>query len=136
MMSESWELARRHALPSDREQLLAERDRVKRRFGPLYDGVLEILQRYNPTGIGIIANDEYEPEVDTILLRLGEAHSLGECRHIIHEEFVWWFSDSAAESWEKRLMDNDAGPEEKYQGIAEEVWSLWTAQSSNRDANE
>jgi hypothetical protein len=89
-------------------------------YGSLYDTVLEILQRHDPLGIGMMP-DEYEPEVDTILPRLNEAHSPADLRRIVHEEFIWWFSDADATIEEKR-QNHDAGPEEDYELIAQEIW--------------
>ena len=110
------------------DEMIARRDRVRREFGPFYDAVLRILQEHDPVGIAFAA-EEYDPEVSTILPRLGEAHSVDDCRKIVYEEFVRWFSDSDARSWEERLASTKAGPEENYQGIAEDIWSLWTARN-------
>jgi hypothetical protein len=96
---------------------------IKNTFGSLYTGVLDILQRHDPIGVGLIALDEYSPETDTIVLRLHEAKSVASLRRIIWEEFVWWFSNSG--DWEQKLADNDAGPEENYTEIAREIWDLW-----------
>lgn len=62
--------------------------------------------------------------------RLKEANSADELRRIIYEEFVRWFSDSKPKSWEERLADNSAGPEERYEGIAKAVWLVWIAKPS------
>src|SRR4051794_16311052 len=83
------------------EQAHADRDRLKRRFGGLYQEVFGILQRHDPIHIALYSNDEYEPEVDTILLRLGQARSEDEVRRIVWEEFVWWFSWAGPQSWEE-----------------------------------
>src|SRR5258708_5710917 len=119
------DLKHRRPLPNTAEQINADRDRIKRRFGHLYTDILEIIQRHDPIGIGYLP-DEYEPEVDTILLRLESASSEGELRQIIHEEFIWWFSNSEAQSWQDRLDTHSAGAEEKYEGIASEIWPLLT----------
>ena len=115
----------RRPLPQSAEQLNADRDRLRRRFGSLYSDILEILQHHDPIGIGFLP-DEYEPEVDTILLRLDGVSSENELQRIIYEEFVWWFSNSEAQSWQEKLDDNDAGLESKYEGIAREIWYLVT----------
>jgi hypothetical protein len=57
--------------------------------------------------------DEYEPEVDTILPRLGEAHDAKDARRIIHQEFVRWFASDLT------------GPEEAYSRIANEIWAAY-----------
>ena len=106
-----------------RARLHTPRPELKARFGELYEQILAILQRHDPIGIGYLP-DEYEPEVDTILLRLSEAHSLAALRRIIYEEFVWWFGSSEAASWEERLATSEAGLEENYEPIALEIWSV------------
>src|SRR5688572_5981665 len=101
---------------NDEEQLAQIRARLhtpspelKVRFGELYEQILAILQRHDPIGIAELPG-EYAPEVNTILLRLSEAHSVAALRRVIYEEFVWWFG-SAEASWEERLADNEAGAE-------------------------
>ena len=114
---------RRSRSPRSAEQINADRDCLRRRFGRLYTDVLEILQRHDPVRIAFVP-DEYEPEVDTILLRLEGVSSEDELRRIIYEEFVWWFSTAEALSWQEKLDHNGAGPESKYEGIASEIWRL------------
>lgn len=71
------------------KEIRAERERLKRTYGKLYDQVLEILFRHDPIGINFKDNkDEYSPEAGTILPRLKEAGSQAKLRRIIHEEFV------------------------------------------------
>jgi hypothetical protein len=117
------------------EQMHADRDRLKRRFGGLYQDVLAIIQRHDPIQIAFVADDEYEPEVDTILLRLGDAHSEDEIRRVVYEEFAWWFADSKAQSWQERLAGaNDiAGSEEKYREIAHDIWLLLRSKGESND---
>ncbi len=91
-----------------------EKRRLKSAYGQLYSTVSEILFRNDPIGFNFDENtDEYEPEVGTILPRLQDCTILMDVRRTIHQEFVRWF-------------DSDiAGPEDKYQRIAEEVWIAW-----------
>jgi len=84
---------------------------LKRAYGAAYARLSDILFREDPIGINFDENtDEYEPEVDTILPRLRDAHSEEDVRGIVHEEFVKWFEASIA------------GPPEKYYVVAELVW--------------
>jgi len=102
------------------EQIRQERSRLKAEYGKLYDAVSEILFRYDPIGINFGHNtDEYEPEVRTILPRLNDCISVSHVRNVIHQEFVRWFD-----------LDS-AGPEARYEEIAEEVWAAW--QNYQRD---
>ena len=67
----------------------------------------------DPIGINFSENaDEYRPEAETITLRLPEASSETELLWIVHEEFVRWFGESTA------------GPINRYEGIASEIWGL------------
>jgi len=56
-------------------------------------------------------DDEYDPEVGTILPRLRRSSSAVEVRTVLHEEFVKWFDE--------RL----AGTPEAYQGAAKKIWA-------------
>lgn len=96
------------------EQIRQERRQLKAEYGKLYDAVSEILFRHDPIGINFGRNsDLYEPEVGTILPRLNDCISVSHARKMIHQEFVRWF-------------DSDiAGPEARYEEIAEKVWATW-----------
>ncbi len=58
-------------------------------------------------------DDEYDPEVSTILPRLREATSRNDVHRIVHEEFVHWFGADIA------------GPAETYAAVSEDLWNLW-----------
>jgi hypothetical protein len=105
------------------QEVRAAHQEVKARFGKLYEQFLAILQRHDPIGIAELPG-EYGPEVNTILLRLSEAQSVAALRRVIYEEFVWWFSNAEATSWEERSGNNDAGSEEDYEPIAREIWDV------------
>ena len=106
---------------------------LKGQYGPLYDELLSILDRYDPVGIAFVGPQEYSAEVATILPRLPDAKSVEALRRIIWEEFVWWFSDYKARAWEERVASNSAGAEEEYQRIAEEIWPLWMAYTARNN---
>jgi hypothetical protein len=55
--------------------------------------------------------DEYQPEAETIALRLSDAVTQHDVQRIVHEEFVHWFGDTA-------------GPYERYDVIAGEIWRI------------
>lgn len=74
-----------------------------------------LLFRHDPIGINFEDNlDEYRAEAQTITLRRSEARSVEDVRRIAHEEFVRWFTVDIA------------GPDERYQNIAEEIWAVWS----------
>lgn len=96
----------------DREAIRRERVALKCAYRRAYALLGEILFREDPIGINFEVNtDEYEPEVGTILPRLHEACSVDGVRRIVHEEFVKWFGPAIA------------GPPERYQVVAESVWT-------------
>ncbi len=78
------------------------------------DWLEALLFEADPIGINFEENsDEYRPEAETIQLRRAEAHSTADVRRIIHEEFVRWFDDQLA------------GPPERYEQVARQVWERW-----------
>jgi hypothetical protein len=96
----------------DKERYEQRRAALRQRFGSLYDFVLQLLFEVDPVGINFDTNtDEYEPEVDTILPRLGDGQTVDDLQRIVHEEFVRWFGIETA------------GASEKYAGIARQLHS-------------
>jgi hypothetical protein len=101
-------------MPKTRQEILAERRRLRTEYGELFDSTAALLFRHDPVGINFEENkDEYEPEAGTILPRLHACQSVEEVARVVHEEFVRWFGASTA------------GPEEGYKQIASEIWQLW-----------
>jgi len=98
--------------PKSAGKILEHRTVLRARYGSLYDEVLRIVTRHDPIEIAQLP-DDYEPEVDTILLRLEGARSASDARRILHQEFVQWFSIGLA------------GPEENFEKMAREVWDAW-----------
>lgn len=90
---------------------------LQARHGALYAEVSQLLREADPIRLIAIgaSDDEYDPEVSTILPRLHEAQSAAEVQRIIHEEFVHWFDDDIA------------GPITHYAEVAEKIWEVWRA---------
>lgn len=88
---------------------------AKEAYESLYREVRAILNAHDP--VYLIAsgcpNDEYEPEVRTILPRLGEASDAAGVQVILREEFVRWFGGVGMFSYEE------------FAPAAEEIWSAW-----------
>src|SRR4051812_23287699 len=98
----------------DREQIQAEKERLRLEYGNLFDSIAEILFRHDPIDLNYVDNtDEYEPEARTILPRLKTCHSIDDVLSMVHEEFQRWFDF------------DDVGPKERYRIISEEIWDLW-----------
>jgi hypothetical protein len=97
-----------------REEILAEKARLKNQYGALFDAITAILFRHDPVGINYEHNtDEYEPETRTILPRLTQCTSSSEVTDVVHEEFIRWFGPDTA------------GPRRIYEQIGTELWTLW-----------
>jgi hypothetical protein len=97
-----------------REEIFEQRRLLKMEYRDLYVDVADLLFRHDPIGINFETNtDEYEPEVETILPRLGTCRSVDDVRQVVHEEFVRWFDADIA------------GPADRYADIAAEIWERW-----------
>ena len=85
--------------------------------------VEEIFERHDP--LALITDDpdveeEYGPEIATILARLPSAESEGDARRIVHEVLAEWFEGV------------DVGPESKYDAMASELWAAWQTSRAGR----
>lgn len=82
------------------------------KYKKLYDCVSRILFENDIEGINFVTNeDEYEPEVETILPRLPEADSVEDIQQIMQEEFKRWFGS------ERNL--------EEFYVTSKEIWAAW-----------
>jgi hypothetical protein len=100
---------------SERDRILRERAALREQYGALFDSVSGVLFREDPIGINFETNtDEYEPEVGTILPRLGSCKAASDVTRVVHEEFVRWFGTDTA------------GEASRYENVAGEIWQLWS----------
>lgn len=96
------------------EQIKVKRTQLKNEYKEFYQSVSEILFRHDPIGINFETNDdEYEPEVDTILPRLKNCSSVEDVLDVVHKEFIKWFDEDIA------------GEKSNYEEISKEIWDLW-----------
>jgi hypothetical protein len=93
-------------------QLRTERQHLQALYHDLFAQVNRLVHSHDPVGIAFVGDDEYEPEVGTILPRLREVQTLDDMRRIVYETFVFWF-------------DTASGPEERYQPLANDLWEWW-----------
>ena len=101
-------------MPKTREEIAEERRKLKLEYGDLFDSIAALLFRHDPIGINFEDNtDEYHPETRTILPRLRTCQSSADVLRVVHEEFTRWFDSGTA------------GPAERYNQIAIEIWHLW-----------
>jgi hypothetical protein len=105
-----------------RKQILEARHQTRAAYGELFDATAALLFYHDPINIssGNPNTDEYEPEVQTILPRLSNCHSSEEAQRVVHEEFV------------RRFGADTAGPQERYEQIASELWRLWQRSGKTR----
>ena len=91
------------------------RQSLKAAYGSLYSDVSRLLREADPIGMITMGapDDEYDPEVSTILPRLREANAAVDVQRIVHEEFVGWFGTDIA------------GPLTAYADVAERIWGTW-----------
>ena len=85
----------------------------------LHGGLTALLYRHDPMGLAAAGcpEDEYGPEVSTIIPRLKDAKSPEDVRRIVHEEFLRWFGGKKT-----------AGPESAYSGITRDIWATFMDQ--------
>ena len=100
-----------------------QRRRLRNKYHALFDEIAAILFRHDPVGINYENNaDEYEPEVGTVLPRLKDCQSSTDVRQLLHQEFSRWFAPDIA------------GPEERYDAAAFDIWDAWRRYNSRQDA--
>jgi hypothetical protein len=122
MLSDSHDDSRNGVIMQDHENPSERRDRLQATYGRLYDDVLAIIQRADLIGIAYVADDEYEPEVTTILPRLHQANNEEDVATVIREEFDAWFYEGATCHKEDRVT-----------WAAQEIWKAWQSYLSERD---
>jgi hypothetical protein len=106
-----------------RDEILESRRRLRAEYGKLFDSVATLLFRRDPIGMIFERDtntDEYEPEAETILPLLRSCRSVDDVLRVVHGEFVRWFDAGTA------------GPQERYKGIALEIWQLWQEHLADR----
>ncbi|MBF7074612.1 hypothetical protein ISG33_14495 [Glaciecola sp. MH2013] len=94
-----------------------EKSTLTGKYKKLYFCVSRILYDNDIEGINFGVNDdEYEPEVGTILPRLHDASSVEDIQLILSEEFNHWFGSN-------RELD-------EYYDSAKEIWAAWLSYKS------
>ena len=84
------------------------------KYKKLYYCVSRILFENDIEGINFETNDdEYEPEVETILPRLPETETIEDIQQVLQEEFNRWFGSN-------RELD-------EFYVAAKEIWAAWNS---------
>jgi hypothetical protein len=93
----------------------AERLRQLSGYEEVVAKVSAALFASDPIGINSEDNtDEYDPEAQTIVIRLMGETGKPDVVTIVHEEFTRWFGSGTA------------GPRREYEGIGQEISRLWS----------
>lgn len=106
----------------DHEDPSERRTRLQATYGRLYTDVLNLIQQADLVGIAYVADDEYEPEVSTILPRLHHADNELDIATIIREEFDTWFYEGSTRHNDDRIA-----------WAAQEIWRVWQAYRNECD---
>jgi|GEM_PF-1859627 len=87
-------------------------DSVKSSHGNRFLELSSIINRHDPIGLLKIGapEDEYEPEVKTIIVQLDEDMNEQQVHDLIYLEFLRWFED-----------ESTAGPKESYKELATDI---------------
>ncbi|ADQ78815.1 hypothetical protein Palpr_0659 [Paludibacter propionicigenes WB4] len=106
-----------HYSESMKEQLFAlDLASVKSKQGDRFTQLRTIINKHDP--IGLISDgapeDEYEPEVKTIIVQLDTEMTEQQVHDLIYQEFIRWFED-----------ESTVGSKEYYSGLAKDIYD-WT----------
>jgi hypothetical protein len=89
-------------------------DSIKQHFGNKYLELRTIVNKHDP--IGLIGSgapqDEYEPEVKTIIVQLNDKQSKEQIHDLVYAEFLRWFDD-----------ESTAGPKSAYDSLAADIYN-------------
>jgi hypothetical protein len=101
-----------------------QRQNLKQEYGWLYEASIQLLAEYDPMHLIAMGapRDEYEPEVDVILLRLPEASSPSTLGQIIYEAFVHCFGSTFS------LLPYQSSSERtktRFAAMGEKAWASW-----------
>lgn len=91
-------------------------DSVKSEHGERFTELRKIINQHDPIGLLDIGapEDEYEPEVKTIIVQLEKGMTEQQVHDLIYQEFLRWFED-----------ESTAGPKDEYKELATEIHD-WT----------
>jgi hypothetical protein len=99
-----------------------DRDSVKKTYGDKFNDLRTIINKHDP--IGLIANgapdDEYEPEVKTIIVQLDNKTTEQQIHDLVYQEFIRWFDD-----------ESTAGQNDSYKDLAKDIF-VWTKKTTTR----
>lgn len=107
--------------PLTRARIERRRELVRQGYEPLYDRLHQILAHHNPAGLDLTRSDtrdDYGLPVGTLIPKLPTVQE-SDLRDVLHREMTHWYRDVA-------------GPPERYNVVAGEIWQAWTAFQRDR----
>lgn len=98
-----------------------DNDSVKKAYTITYLELRSIINKHDPIGLlsGGAPEDEYDPEVKTIIVQLTEGQSEQQILDLIYKEFLRWFG-----------KESIIGPKEAYKSIAFDIYN-WKHKEKN-----
>ena len=100
--------------PIVRARIKTRRELARQGYGPLYDGILQILLKHNPARLDLTrgdARDDYGSPAGTLIPRLADIKE-SHLEEVLYGEMEHWYRQ-------------EAGRPEHYDGIAHEIWQAW-----------
>ena len=83
----------------DQSQFLIDLDlkEVKQSHADIFFSVREIISKHDPIGLMAIGapEDEYDPEVKTIVYQIKNVHTLEQIQDLLHQEFMRWLNEKS-----------------------------------------
>ncbi len=87
---------------------------LQKEYGSFYRAVSDILFRHNIMDLdGKHNTGDYDPEVDLLLLRIGEAEDQQRMHGLLYEVFLSAFGEE------------NCGSKDRYEGAAAEIWKAY-----------
>jgi hypothetical protein len=85
--------------PDAQSQFLIDLDLkdVKQSHADIFFSVREIINTHDPIGLIAIGapEDEYDPEVKTIVFQLKNVYTIEQIQDLVYQEFMRWFNEKS-----------------------------------------
>jgi len=86
-------------MPDAQSQFLIDLDlnEVKQSQADIFFSVREIINKHDPADLIVIGapEDEYDPEVKTIVYQLKNDQTIDQIQDLVYQEFIRWFNEKA-----------------------------------------
>lgn len=84
---------------SNKHLIHLDLEMVKQTHANHFFFIREIINKHDPIGLIAIGSpeDEYDPEVKTIVYQLKDVHTVKQIQDLVHQEFMRWFDETLVE---------------------------------------